>query len=81
MEKKLFIKNNNMYLKYDDFEKSFAIDKIKHIIISDQKIYLYTNFYFIISIIPVEIFEDKNKLDDFLNKISVNAEFEDDYKK
>lgn len=81
MEKKLFIKNNNMYLKYDDFEKSFAIDKIKHIIISDQKIYLYTNFYFIISIIPVEIFEDKNKLDDFLNKISVNAEFEDNYKK
>lgn len=80
MEKRLSIKNNIMYFKYDDLEKNMNINKVKHIIISNQKIYLYTKFYYIISIIPLEIFEDKNQLDNFLNEVSVNANIEHNYK-
>ena len=80
MEKRLSIKNNIMYFKYDDLEKNMNINKFKHIIISNQKIYLYTKFYDIISIIPLEIFEDKNQLDNFLNEVSVNANIEHNYK-
>lgn len=76
MEKKLSIKNDTMYIKYDNFKKSMAINKVKHIIISNQKIYLYTKFYYIISIIPLEIFEDKDKLDEFLDEFPVSAEFQ-----
>lgn len=81
MEKRLSVKNNIINIKYPDLEKNISLDKIKHIIITDQNICLCTKFYYVKSIIPIEIFEDKNQLDNFLNEVSVNADVEDNYKK